>query len=150
MKYWQIAVAFMLLALAVSPAYSSEAAEPAEGQAEATAQASDEAAADAETPAGIMDTPLDGSSVESFKAGLKAVDEKATENQYRAVMSALDYLLFYDLSARRSKEKLYAGLDGQTPNQIVQKVQDRRVDKQRDPSKRVSPEHGKRSAEKDL
>ena len=66
----------------------------------------------------VMDQPMDGSSVEAFTAGLEKVDREASEKNYRAVMSALDYLLFFDLSAKRKKELLYAGLDGKTPNEI--------------------------------
>ena len=77
----------------------------------------------------VMDTPLDGTSEESFKAGLKIVDQQATEKQYRTLMSALDYLLFYDLDARRKKALLYLSLDGQTPNQVIQTVQDQRKGK---------------------
>jgi hypothetical protein len=82
-----------------------------------------------ETPVSIMDIPLDGASTESFKAGLEQVDEQATEKQYRSVMSALDYLLFYELSVQRNKDKLYASLDGKTPNEIVEMVRKNRKER---------------------
>ena len=70
----------------------------------------------------VMDVPLDGSSVESFTAGLTRVDEEATEDEYRKLMSALDFMLFYDVGARRNKARLYARLDGKTPNDILSSV----------------------------
>jgi hypothetical protein len=70
----------------------------------------------------IMDQPLDGSSFETFTAGLEALDEQASEKDYRKVMSALDYLLFYDIGAKRNKTKLYSNLDGMTPNELLERV----------------------------
>ena len=86
-------------------------------EAEATA-----AAEPLDSPVSIMDQPLDGSSFEAFTAGLAKVDEEATEKEYRSVMSSLDYLLFYDLGAKRDKATLYSRLDGLSPNQIRDKV----------------------------
>ena len=70
----------------------------------------------------IMDVPLDGSSIETFTAGLEELDKNASEGDYRRVMSALDYLLFYDIRAKRDKAKLYSRLNGMSPNQILEKV----------------------------
>jgi hypothetical protein len=129
MNDWRIAAVLLTLALFAGPACSQENADAGAGPAEEATEtvgaveesgeteSTDEAA---EEELSIMDMPLDGSSVESFKAGLALVDEQATEEQYRAVMSALDYLLLYDLSVRRNREKLYAKLDGQSPNQILE------------------------------
>ncbi|NND45179.1 MAG: hypothetical protein HKN58_07630, partial [Xanthomonadales bacterium] len=50
-----------------------------------------------------------------------------SEEQYRQVMSALDFLLFYDIGARRKKDLLYARLDGMTPNQILDRVKQHRA-----------------------
>ncbi len=77
-------------------------------------------------PLSVMDQPMDGSSFEAFTAGLEKVDREASETNYRALMSALDYLLFYDLSAKRKKEILYAGLDGKTPTEIKAIVSEKR------------------------
>lgn len=70
----------------------------------------------------VMDEPLDGSSIETFKAGLENVDQNASEKEYRSLMSALDFLLFYDLGAKRDKAKLYARLNGKSPNDILNQV----------------------------
>jgi hypothetical protein len=73
-------------------------------------------------PLPIMDQPLDGSSVKTFTEGLEKVDREASEKDYRSLMSSLDYLLFYDISAQRKKELLYASLNGKSPNQIKARV----------------------------
>ena len=101
-----------------SNTFAEEQAVPARGLEATESLTPDEA----ETPLLIMDQPLDGSSVEAFKAGLEKVDREASEKEYRGLMSALDYLLYYDLSAQRKKEKLYASLDGKSPNQIKEIV----------------------------
>lgn len=136
MTDWRIAIGLALL-ISAGPVLSSETpetgSEPGAAQAEAEApevagEATEGAGATepaAEEPLSIMDTPLDGSSTEAFKAGLATLDEQATEEEYRSVMSALDYLLFYDLSVRRNRKNLYAKLDGYTPNQIIEEVRTR-------------------------
>ena len=141
MKFWHIAVGFLALTFFAATACSSESQQPAEEQAATTgetAAATAEALAEdgdvesaEEAPPGIMDTPLDGSSVEAFKAGLQLVDEEATEKQYRSLMSALDYLLLFDISVKRKKELLYARLDGYTPNQIIKEANDKRSRKRK-------------------
>ncbi len=70
----------------------------------------------------VMDEPLDGSSIESFTAGLEKLDKEASEKEYRNVMSALDFLLFYDIGAKRDRATLYSRLNGKSPNQILAKV----------------------------
>jgi len=70
-------------------------------------------------PLAIMDTPLDGSSVEAFEAGMERVREQASGADYKRLESAIKYLLFYDLSVRKDPAKLYRKLDGKTPDQIV-------------------------------
>ena len=74
----------------------------------------------------IMNEPLDGTTVESFSAGLEKLDEEATEEDYRKVMSALSFLLFYDIAANRDKAKLYSRLNGKTPNEILERVENHR------------------------
>jgi hypothetical protein len=105
----------------------AEQAEPRESRPMASAE-SPEGLAEAETlrhkdrPVSIMDQPLDGSSVEAFTAGMEKVEEEATETEYRSLRSALSYLLFYDIAAKRNKATLYSRLDGLSPNGIIDKV----------------------------
>jgi hypothetical protein len=77
--------------------------------------------------ASVMDQPLDGSSVETFTEGLERIDQEGGEQEYRSVMSALDFLLFYDIGARRDKATLYKRLDGRTPTQILEQVKTHRA-----------------------
>ena len=119
------------IALQSSPESEPEAVEAAEVQtAEQAKPESETEASSAATQAentveeevSIMDVPLDGSSIEAFTAGLEELDKNASEEDYRRVMSALDYLLFYDIGAKRDKAKLYSRLNGKSPNQILEKV----------------------------
>lgn len=140
MKVLNIVLMLLLLILFSSVGSASEPGtddkpESAAGQdsseVSAEASADTESGSQEEVQATVMDQPLDGSSVEAFTAGLSLVDEQATEKQYRNLMSALDYLLFYDLGAKRDKAKLYDRLDGKSPNQILTAVADTRGDKHR-------------------
>jgi hypothetical protein len=67
----------------------------------------------------IMDTPLDGTSVKAFETGMEAVRSNASVGDYNRLEGALEYLLVFDLSANRSREKLYANLNGKTPAEII-------------------------------
>lgn len=69
----------------------------------------------------IMNEALDGSSVAAFKQGLDQVKAGATASEYQSLRNAIGFMLNYDLSVSRSQEKLYAKLDGLTPNEIVAK-----------------------------
>ena len=101
---------------------SADAAEPVVAEeSEATAQAA-ENLEHVDQTLSVMDVPLDGSSVDAFTKGLENVDENGTEKEYRNLMSALDFLLFYDLGAKRDKAKLYARLSGKSPNDILNQV----------------------------
>lgn len=137
MKRASLIVAVAALGLAAGPVvFASDPAEPdGEPQAADAQELTQPAAAEAgvpetlrhkDRPVSVMDTPLDGSSVETFTAGLERLDEEASETDYRRVMSSLDFLLFYDIGARRNKAKLYSRLDGKTPNEIIQRVEDNR------------------------
>lgn len=77
----------------------------------------------------ILDRPLDGSSVESFQAGLDRVEQEASEEEYRQLMSSISFLLFYDLGAKRDKATLYSRLNGKSPQQIIDRVQNHRAGK---------------------
>lgn len=93
-------------------------AEDGEGQAEDTAEENVEATG--------LDIVLDGSSLESFEKGLEEVKETCTANEYLTLEKSIQFLLFYDLSAKRDKAKLAERLDGMTGRQIMEKVVKRR------------------------
>lgn len=129
MKKITLVVAIFLVGLGVAhtvpaedqaPAVVAEESAASEANLPGTPQQEDQ-------PVTVMDTPLDGSSVETFTAGLEKIGEEGSEEEYRQVMSALDFLLFYDIGARRKKDLLYARLDGMTPNQILDRVKQHRT-----------------------
>jgi len=65
---------------------------------------------------------LDGGSVKKFEKSLAKAQEEMTPEEFITVQNALDYLLIYDLSARRDKKTLYKNLDGKTSAEIVAMV----------------------------
>ena len=69
-----------------------------------------------------MERKLDGSSVEAFEEGLEQLKSKLSDRQFNSVTSAIEWMLFYDLSARRNKERLYSMLDGMTPTEIIERA----------------------------
>ena len=83
-------------------------------------------AAPAEKPApkfsAGMQIPVDGTSLETFEASLAEIKSKATAAEYQSLENAVQYLMVYDLSAKRDKAKLAANLNGQTGEEIVNRV----------------------------
>jgi len=71
-----------------------------------------------EVNSSLMDQPVDFSSPEAVERTLQSIRENEGEAAYKGVKTAMDYVLFYDLSVKNDKEKLYEKLNGQTPNQI--------------------------------
>lgn len=69
--------------------------------------------------AAIMSKPVDFSSPESFASSIQAIQEEAGDEASTRIQSAIDYMLVYDLSVGRNKQKLYEKLDGKTPNEIL-------------------------------
>jgi hypothetical protein len=70
-----------------------------------------------------MEIPLDGSSLEAFETSMARVQAHTSPENYITLENAIDYLLVYDLSARKDKAKLAHNLDGMTPYQVIDKVQ---------------------------
>ncbi|HLF30103.1 MAG TPA: hypothetical protein VI566_03640 [Xanthomonadales bacterium] len=122
----------LILCLNVACADSTEeAAQPvAEG---ATAAAADstardsgaDATADAAKANGML-MPIDGSSLEAFDASLAEIKKNSTTTDYTTLENAIEYLLVYDLSAKRSRAKLAERLNGQTGQQVIERVESRR------------------------
>jgi len=69
-----------------------------------------------------MEIPLDGTSLPSFYASLAQVKAHTTPESYQTLENAIDYLLFYDLGAKRDREKLAARLNGLTGYEVIAKV----------------------------
>jgi len=69
-----------------------------------------------------MQIPVDGSSIEAFDKSLETIKSKAEKSEYDTLTGAIDYLLIYDLGARRDRARLAERLDGLTGEQIVNRV----------------------------
>lgn len=70
----------------------------------------------------VMSQALDGSSQETFEQGMAQVKADATEDEYAQLKSAVAHLLYYDLSVKQDKARLYQKLDGKTPAEIIAMV----------------------------
>ena len=70
-----------------------------------------------------MEIPLDGSSLEAFETSMARVEAHTSPANFTTLQNAIEYLLLYDLSARKDKEKLAHNLDGKTPYQVIDMVQ---------------------------
>ena len=70
----------------------------------------------------LLDQPVDFSTPENVEKTLQNIREQEGEKAYKNLKSAMQYVMFYDLSVGQSEEKLYKKLNGQTPNQIVAKM----------------------------
>ena len=84
-----------------------------------------EAVASGDVDPTIMDRPMDGSSTEAFEAGLKAVHASAPTGQAQRLDTAIKTLKVFDLSVRNDTARLYAKLDGKTPNEIIAQAKQR-------------------------
>ena len=73
----------------------------------------------------IMDQPVDFSTPENVEISLQKVKDQEGEKAYKTLNSAMQYVLFYDLSLRNDKEKLYKALDGSTPKDIIARMNKR-------------------------
>ena len=69
-----------------------------------------------------MEIPIDGSSLVAFEASLVEIKKHSAEADYTTLENAIAYLLVYDLSAKRNKEKLAANLDGLNGYEVLNKV----------------------------
>ncbi len=86
----------------------------------ATAHAATEAVAGTGTGKNsIMDQPVDFSSSGNVAKSLQAIEQQAGEKSAGMVNNAIQFMLVYDLSVGRNKDKLYKKLDGKTPNEIL-------------------------------
>jgi len=101
------------------PEPAVEEASTASAEEIAPAQTSDTAEAAEATG---LDMVIDGSSLEAFEKSLEKIRETGSEEDYKSLKSALDYLLIYDIGAHLNREKLAARLDGSTGHEIVKRV----------------------------
>lgn len=69
-----------------------------------------------------MSIPFDGDSIEAFEETLEMIRAETTVAEFTTLQNALDYLLVYDLGARRDRALLYQRLDGKTPTEVLDMV----------------------------
>lgn len=69
-----------------------------------------------------LEIPLDGSSLAAFDASLARVKKHTSAASYETLENAIDYLLVYDLGAKRDRATLASRLDGMTGFQVIDKV----------------------------
>ncbi len=124
-----ISVFTMILVLAPACAEQdseAEAATSSKPAAQVTAAAptaeTTPAAAATDGAASIMDMPVNFSTPEDVEKSIEAVRQQAGEESARELSNALGYILTYDLSLGRDKEKMYKKLNGRTPNAIIAKM----------------------------
>jgi hypothetical protein len=67
----------------------------------------------------LMNQPVNFSTPENVEKTLQHIREKEGDRAYKTVKIAMQYIMYYDLSLRNDKEKLYKKLDGSTPEQII-------------------------------
>jgi|AP95_1055475.scaffolds.fasta_scaffold32676_3 hypothetical protein len=70
----------------------------------------------------VMDLPVNFSTPEDIEKSFQIIGELAGEAGLAKLKSALQYLLFYDVSVGHNEEKMYKKLNGRTPNQIISKM----------------------------
>jgi hypothetical protein len=69
-----------------------------------------------------LERAMDGSSLEAFERSLELVKITGSVGEYTSLLDAIQYLLIYDLGAKRDRAKLAARLDGVTGHDILAKV----------------------------
>ena len=111
-----LAAALILAAGCATPSNGEKADHPTTETAEPSAAAVEPWDGDG------MDIPLDGSSLQAFDASLARVKAHTSAANYTTLINAIDYLQFYDLTAKRDRAKLAANLNGMTGYQVLEKV----------------------------
>jgi len=113
-------VAFFLVSASADESTKSETAADVKPATGAVVTATTTAASTAKDS--VMDQAVDFSSPENVKKSLQTIREQAGEKQAGRVQNAMDYLIVYDLSIKRDKNKLYKKLNGKTPNEIIKMI----------------------------
>ncbi|HMB61366.1 MAG TPA: hypothetical protein VKN35_15745 [Xanthomonadales bacterium] len=70
-----------------------------------------------------MKIPVDGSSLEAFNESLAEIKTKTTKAEYTTLTNAIEYLMVYNLEAQMNRAKLAAVLNGETGEEIVNRVE---------------------------
>ena len=70
----------------------------------------------------VMDMPVNFSTPQDVEESIEKVRLEAGEAEALRLENALGYILAYDLSLERDKDKMYKKLNGRTPNAIIAKM----------------------------
>ena len=70
----------------------------------------------------VMNQPVNFSTPEDVEKSIEKVRQEAGNAKAVTLKSAMDYILYYDLSLGNDREKMYAKLNGSTPNAIIAKM----------------------------
>jgi len=70
----------------------------------------------------VMDQPLNFSTPEDVEKSIEKVRQEAGDAKALALKKAMDYILYYDLSLGNDRDKMYAKLNGSTPNAIIARM----------------------------
>lgn len=73
---------------------------------------------------------MDGSSPDAFEESLSLVAQDTSTEQYRKIDSALRYLKMYSSEGWGGKANLYGSLDGMTAEEIIEKAEQAREERQ--------------------
>ncbi len=135
MKPSTLIVLMAITAASLNPAMAAEPGDEAVETLEAVANDAAPVAASSPSEAAAsrfsdgMRIPVDGTSEEAFDKSLEAIGKQATKAEFTTLNNAIDYLLVYDLSAKKNRARLAANLDGLTGEQILERVQWRKGEK---------------------
>jgi len=111
----------MTLGLALGWPAAGQGAEAAAG----TEAAEGAEAAEAAKDSAIFDVPLDGTSKETFNAGVERVKAEATPAEYNRLQQAMGLIQNYDLAMRSNPSLFYTRMDGKTPREVIKIAEDR-------------------------
>lgn len=128
--YTMTLIVFMTLIGAPACADQDKGSDTAAGNEQSTVNQVAEPAAQATLPAeetggeqvSVMDMPVNFSTPEDVEKSIEKVRQEAGEIEAIKLTNALGYILAYDLSFARDKEKMYKKLNGRTPNAIIAKM----------------------------
>lgn len=112
----------LALTLAACAAPASKESAKAAAPADETAVVVEEAVIVDDFEGDGMEIPLDGTSLETWNASLAMVKRHTDEVNYVTLQKAINYLLLYDLGAKRSREKLAERLNGLNGYQVIERV----------------------------
>ena len=120
-----MALALIVLAALLAGGCATQSQQPMEPAAET---APDDMATIEPWDGDGLEIPLDGSSKDAWERSLLRVKAHSEPVDYQLLLSAIDYLLLYDLGAKGDMDILITRLNGLTGNQVLSRVNYRRPD----------------------